>query len=261
MRSNQISRRCLPLVTALAATAATAAPETSNAPNWAVFPRQDEDWVKEVVGAAHRDLNRVRELVDEHPSLANATYDWGFGDWETPLGAAAHTGRREIAEYLLSQGARLDLFAAAMLGMTETVKAMVQAMPGLERTPGPHGIPLLAHARAGGDKSRETFTYLQTLPGASRGIPTEPLDAERRGQFAGRFQFEDGGPKVEIKPTSTGQLSLQVDNAGGRIIHYAGQDEFYPAGAGRVRIRFQGNASGFTLTDGNRVLRASRLGG
>jgi hypothetical protein len=261
MMNNRIGRRQLPLLALWAAPAAPAAPEAGSQANWTAFPRQDDEWVRDVVGAAHRDLARVKELVDEHPALANATLDWGFGDWETALGAAAHTGRREIAEYLLNQGARLDIFAAAMLGMTETVKAMVQAIPGVERTVGPHGIPLLAHARAGGDKAKETLAFLQTLPGSSRGIPMEPFDDGRRQQLTGQYQFEGGGPKAEIKLTSPAQLSLQVGTTVPRFIHHGGQDEFYPAGAGRVRIRFLEGASGFTLTDGRRLLRAVRIGG
>src|SRR5688572_3148689 len=68
------------------------------------FPRQPANRVREVVGASHRDLEKVKSLVDEHPALANATWDWGFGDWETPLGAASHVGQPEIAEYLLAKG-------------------------------------------------------------------------------------------------------------------------------------------------------------
>lgn len=59
-------------------------------------------------------------------------------------------GRRDIAEFLLEHGARLDLFAAAMLGQLEIVKAALTAFPDAHRVRGPHGIPLLAHARAGG---------------------------------------------------------------------------------------------------------------
>ena len=43
------------------------------------------------------DEARVKELVTTHPHLANAWWDWGFGDWESPLGAAAHTGRRNAS--------------------------------------------------------------------------------------------------------------------------------------------------------------------
>ena len=60
-----------------------------------VGPRQDPAVVREVVGVSHRDLARVRELVERQPALANATIDWGFGDWESALGAASHVGRRD----------------------------------------------------------------------------------------------------------------------------------------------------------------------
>src|SRR5436309_3463259 len=75
--------------------------------------------VQEFVGKAHTDLQRVQELLGQEPKLVNATWDWGEGDWETALGAAAHMGRQDIAVYLLEHGARIDLFAAAMLGKLE----------------------------------------------------------------------------------------------------------------------------------------------
>jgi hypothetical protein len=57
------------------------------------FPRNDPARVQSVVGASHGNLDLVRALVSEQPALAKASWDWGFGDWETPLGAASHTGR------------------------------------------------------------------------------------------------------------------------------------------------------------------------
>jgi hypothetical protein len=260
--SHSISRRHLPLLIPAAATVVAvgeAAEEKSNI--WDGFPRQDPAWSKEVVGASHRDLGKVKELVDEHPTLANATYDWGFGDWETALGAAAHTGRRAIAEYLLEKGARLDMFAAAMLGMTDVLKKMVEARPGVEATYGPHGIPLIMHARAGGDAAKETFAYLQTLPGASAGIPTPAFDDEKRKLYVGSYQIENG-LKAEIKLSSPKQLSLEMENNSSRWLHHAGEGEFYPAGAAKVRFRFTWageKVSGFSIVDGTRVVRARRL--
>src|SRR5687767_9788458 len=61
---------------------------------WPGFPRLDPKLVGEVVGQAHRNEARVKELVNAHPSLVNAWWDWGFGDWESPLGAASHVGQR-----------------------------------------------------------------------------------------------------------------------------------------------------------------------
>ncbi len=54
----------------------------------ASYPTQDPDLVREVVGKAHVNYDRVRELVTPRPALAKATWDWGFGDWESALGAA-----------------------------------------------------------------------------------------------------------------------------------------------------------------------------
>jgi Ankyrin repeat len=100
-----------------------------------------------VVALAHGDLDGVRAALDEDATLANATIDWGNGDWESALGAAAHMHRRDIAELLLAHGARLDVFAAAMLGDIEVVRAALEAHPEMRHAKGPHGIPLEAHAQ------------------------------------------------------------------------------------------------------------------
>ncbi|HEU5423976.1 MAG TPA: hypothetical protein VFU72_10580 [Nitrolancea sp.] len=120
--------------------------------------------VQEFVGNAHGNLERVRELLRAQPALVNAAWDWGGGDWETALGAAAHMGRRDIAAELLAHGARLDLFAAAMLGQVEIVRAILGAFPELRRASGPHGIPLLAHAQAGGEEAAAVVRLLQDEP-------------------------------------------------------------------------------------------------
>lgn len=123
----------------------------------------DPQLVQTIVANAHGDLNRVRELVEQQPNLVNASWDWGGGDWETPLGAAAHMGRRDIALYLLEHGARLDLFAAAMLGHLQVVQAALDAFPGAHRVKGPHGISLLAHAQAGGAPAAAVATLLEGI--------------------------------------------------------------------------------------------------
>ena len=109
-------------------------------------PALDAALVQAFVGNAHGDLDEVRALLDRAPALVNAAWDWGGGDWETGLGAAAHMKNREIALYLLEHGARLDIFAAAMLGYVDVVRAMLEARPELGDATGPHGIPLAAHA-------------------------------------------------------------------------------------------------------------------
>jgi hypothetical protein len=113
-------------------------------------PQLDPATVQAFVANAHGDLDVVREQLAAEPALVNASWDWGGGDWETGLGAAAHMGRRDIAELLLERGARLDVFAAAMLGEIEIVRAIVSAYPAMRDAAGPHGIPLVEHARKGG---------------------------------------------------------------------------------------------------------------
>jgi hypothetical protein len=124
-------------------------------------PPLDAELVAEFVLMAHGDLGVVKQLVEQEPALVNAAWDWGGGDWETGLGAAAHVGRRDIAEYLLEHGARMDVFAAAMLGEITIVRAMLEAQPELHNARGPHGISLVAHAEAGGEPARDVLELLQ----------------------------------------------------------------------------------------------------
>ena len=125
--------------------------------------RLDPELVEDFVNNAHGNLDRVRDLLDRHKTIVNAAWDWGGGDWETGLGAAAHMGRRDIALLLLEHGARMDIFAAAMLGHLEIVRATIQAFPAASRWRGPHGITLLKHAEAGGAAAAPVVDYLRSL--------------------------------------------------------------------------------------------------
>jgi hypothetical protein len=119
--------------------------------------------VNDFVRKAHADLDATKSMLAEEPALLNATWDWGGGDFETGLGGAGHMGNREIAEYLIGQGARLDIFVAAMLGRIDIVRALLTAWPGLLQSKGPHGISLLRHARAGGEQAKPVVDYLASL--------------------------------------------------------------------------------------------------
>jgi len=117
--------------------------------------------VGEFVGRAHVDLARVTELLNRYPTLIHAVFDWGNGDWESALGAAAHSGRKDIAEFLVGRGARIDIFAAAMLGKVSLLKAFLHESPGALHATGPHGISLIEHAKKGGNA--EVIGYLNHL--------------------------------------------------------------------------------------------------
>ena len=118
--------------------------------------------VQEFVSVAHGDFDSTVALLAQTPALANAVWDWGGGDFESGLGAAAHMGRRDIALHLLAHGARFDLFAAAMLGQLDVVRAVLAAQPDLRHTAGAHGIPLPVHAQMGGPEAQAVVDWLET---------------------------------------------------------------------------------------------------
>ncbi|MGH9658318.1 MAG: ankyrin repeat domain-containing protein [Bryobacteraceae bacterium] len=126
-------------------------------------PALDLALVKDFVGAAHGNLEKTKALLEQQPGLLNATWDWGGGDFETALGGASHMGNRDIALYLLGKGARLDLFAAAMLGKLDVIRSACAAFPGVHRALGPHKIPLIAHARKGGAEAEPVLKFLESL--------------------------------------------------------------------------------------------------
>lgn len=254
-----------PLPGALAQSAETKSADSTNKAGklWPEFPRQNPEIVKAVVGASHFDEAKVRELVDKHPALARATWDWGSGDWETALGAASHTGRRNIALYLLEKGARLDIFAAAMLGMTDAVKAMAAASPGVQRTHGPHGFTLLAHARAGGDEAKGTLDFLSSLGDADTPTPTQPIADDQKKSYVGRFRFGTTDTDLfDVKLNDKGQLSIERVGDTRRVLNYVGDHAFFPAGAPSVRVYFDmkdGAPTSLRLIDHDLLATASRV--
>jgi hypothetical protein len=142
------------------------------------------DKVRDTVGAAHGNLEKLRALIDETPLLVNACWDQGGGDFETPMEAAAHMGRREIAEFLLSRNARVSLYTAAMLGQLDLIKAaLAPDIVTAAAVPGPHGFTLLYCAKQGGEKARPVYDWL-----LAQGVPEvfqRPLP----------FKWPEGSPK------------------------------------------------------------------
>src|SRR2546421_11101491 len=128
-------------------------------------PQIDRARVKRFVVAGHFNLEAVKEMLAADPTLINGAIEWGNGDFETALGGASHMGRRDIAEFLLEHNARMDIFAATMLGELEIVKAAVAAFPNIVSVPGPHKIPLIAHAEKGGEGAKAVVEFLGPLVG------------------------------------------------------------------------------------------------
>lgn len=131
-------------------------------PQWR-RPQINRLLVQDFVIFAHTDIEMVKKLLDKEPGLVNAFMDWGGGDWESALGAAAHMGNRDMAGFLLERGARIDIFAATMLGQLEAVKAFLTLQPKLIDAKGPHGFSLHFHAQLAGKDADKMVEYLQSV--------------------------------------------------------------------------------------------------
>ena len=147
-----------------------AVPTTPESPDYVPdfpehHPQFDRPRVKRFVIAGHGNLPAVKAMLAEEPNLINGAIDWGNGDFETALGGASHMGRRDIAEFLLEHNARMDIFAATMLGKLDIVKAAVAAYPNIVHVAGPHGIPLIVHAEKGGPPAKDVLEFLRPLAG------------------------------------------------------------------------------------------------
>jgi hypothetical protein len=122
-----------------------------------VTPALPPELVREFVIAAHGNLSRAKEMLAKDPQLVNACWDWGGGDFELALGGAAHMGNRDIANYLLDNNARIDIFCAAMLGEKAVVQSLIKMRTGIANVPGPHKFSLLYHVAISGDTDMAAF--------------------------------------------------------------------------------------------------------
>lgn len=247
---------------------ARAVPAEGSPPD--VFPRLPPDLAREIVGVSHGNLARVKELVGARPALARASWDWGFGDWETALGAASHVGNKDIAAVLLAAGAHPTIFSAAMLGQLDTVKAFVAASPGIQRTRGPHGITLLAHARTGGNA--DVVRFLDQLGDADPRYPSEPLAEADQAALLGTYTVQSvpgsagagqasGVTHRLVVSVQRGLLSIKGEGESDRTLFHHGGRVFNPAGAEAVRIAFEpetGPVRALTVSDGPMLVRAVR---
>jgi hypothetical protein len=227
------------------------------------------DIASEVVGVSHFNLDRLKELVDARPELAKATWDWGFGDWESAIGAATHVGRKDIITYLVTKGATPTLFTYAVLGEYETVKMMIDTYPGIQRNAGPHGITLLQHAKTGAQaegadkiRSQKLIGYLQSL-GDADGKQYLSMEETEKAKYVGDYKYGDGAADgFSIKLNMRKLLSLgKLGKNGGSLLRI-GENEFTYQGAPSVRIIFKvenGKVLALTLNEPGLVLTALKF--
>lgn len=223
----------------------------------------------EVVGVSHFNLDRLKELVDTRPELAKASWDWGFGDWESAIAAASHVGRKDIVDYLISKGAIPTIFTSAMLGQYEIVKAMISSYPGIQKNFGPHGITLLQHAKTGLEtkgvdkvKAQKLVDYLQLL-GDADGRQYLNVEETEKSKFIGDYKYGTGSDDgFTIKLNMRKLLSLGKLGKSGGAIWRVSENEFIYQGAPSVILKFlikNDTVISFTLTEPGLTLEAIKI--
>lgn len=235
------------------------------------YPSIDDVIVSEVVGASHFNLDRVKELVNHRPELSRATWDWGFGDWETAIGAASHVGRRDIIEYLISMGARPDVFTFAALGNYEAVKSMMENQSGIHFNGGPHGISLLRHANAGLSSENlskqqiksynKLVDYLEKLE-EKNGKP-EYLETLEKEKYLGDYKYGEGpNDGFTIKLNMRDLLSLGKLGKFGGALYQIDETNFIYNGTTSVKINFtieNNKVISLTIHEPDLVLTAKKV--
>lgn len=237
------------------------------------YPSIDDKIVSEVVGASHFNLDKVKELVNRRPELARATWDWAFGDWETALGAASHVGRRDIAAFLMSKGARPDIFTFAMLGNHDAVKAMIMSTPGIQSIAGPHGITLLQHAKNGlrsegitelqKKESTKLIAYLEELGNADPKQKGIEMDDAEKEKYLGDYKYGDGPEEgFSVKINMRKLISLGKLGAFGGGLYKQEDGSFIYNGISSVRITFsaeQDKVVSLTVHEPDLTLTAKKI--
>lgn len=246
---------------------AAAAPPAIKAAD--AFPQQDPNLVREIVGASHGNFARVRDAVEKQPALACASVDWGFGDWETCIDAAAHVGNKPIADFLLTHGARPTIFSAAMMGQLDAVKAFIAARPGIQKTYGPHGITLMSHARAGGADAAPVVEYLKGLGDADIPLPSIPIAPAERDVLVGKYVYGPGERDHFVVDLQPGQLTREEkpvlflginrpSSPSRRLLMHTGNLVFFPTGVPSVKIAFSKDGKQLTVANPEVMLTARR---
>jgi hypothetical protein len=149
-----------------------------------------------------------------------------------------------------------------MLGQLDVVRGAIAASPGIQRTRGPHGITLLAHARSGGEQAADVLKYLQSLGDADPAHAPVALSAAETAALPGIYVFGPGpNDRFEIGEGKQGFPTILRPGGTTRGLVHVGSLQFHPVGAEAVRIRFEvanGRASALTVHDPDVVVTAKR---
>jgi len=136
-------------------------------------------------------------MLAENPELLNVSYRWNENDTETAVQAAAQIGSAIVAQFLLKQGAPLEICTAAMLGMQDEVVRRLNEDPRNAHATGAHGIPLLPHAVW---SENPLLVQLVFERGAKSGATLALHNAVSRGKYEiVEWLLDNAGPDVKAK--------------------------------------------------------------
>jgi len=153
--------------------------------------------IREFVIAGHGNLEKVKQMLTENPQLLNASYRWDESDSETAVQAAAQVGSATVAQFLLKQGAPLEICTAAMLGMRDEVEQRLNDDHRNANATGAHGIPLLPHAVWSENSSLVQLVFER---GANAGATLALQNAVSRGNYEiVEWLVDNAGPDVRAK--------------------------------------------------------------
>jgi len=141
----------------------------------------------------HFDLDTIKEKLEEKPELIKS---YNPETIESALGASGHMGREDIAEFLLSKGAEIELATAAMLGRRDLIAEALKQDPANARVGGAHNIPIAFHAALSGD-----VELMQMLwdAGAQEDTKGSLLGAVMKNRIAMARWLLDHGASKDVK--------------------------------------------------------------
>jgi ankyrin repeat protein len=132
------------------------------------------------------DLPRVRELLEQDPSLAGVRTDEGY----SAVTFAAYFGRDDIVDLLLRHGASLDVFEAAIVGDVNRLVERLDAEPVLVHAFSHDGwTPLHLAAHFGRTKAVQYLLVQGADPNAvsKNETATVPVISAAAGRSAGKL--------------------------------------------------------------------------
>lgn len=223
----------------------------------------DPSLVYRFVRIAHLNLDRTKSMLQEEPRLLRATWEWGPGDFEMAIDGAAHSGSRDIIQFLVSQGAPYSVFSAATLGDLKTVEAAVEQFPRIALALGPHEIPLIEHALAGGEPAAEVVKFLRKQGAEPREAPKDlPTEQEYRDVLIGTYHLAAQGRELDFRIYAEGKnLFIDAGPLGIKRLQFQGQDIFQLKGT-PAQLTFEivdGRAVAVVLREGAPIGRAERI--